>query len=254
MVAFSLSFLRSWTMVNTDTLESLVGQFEAEDLTERPGNPAYSGHNSLGRQNEVLQFLHGQADRVSFRGRVFAATAIEDIKPEIDTLKSWVKVEAPNTRPPVVVFMAGTGDVYTEAVIDALGDITYDRLDLFGRAKGATFSVTLRQYIPFEISATVLHETRYARAKSGEYFESLALSEYGDPIKGVLVRRRHLSSYLEPGDVVKLPSESALGRETIQPISIPFFESFSNKDTATKRLRQEFLDLRSTPYVSHVLR
>jgi hypothetical protein len=241
-------------MINVDTGYTLVGQYEATDLTERPGNPAYSGHISLSRQDEIVQFLHGQADRVTFKGRIFASTIIEDCKEEIDTLKGWLKADDRTKRPPIIVFMAGSGDIYIESVLESLGDITYDTLSLFGNMKGATFTVTLRQYVPFEIAGEFLHETRYARAKSGEYYEMLAYHEYGEALKGVLVRRRHHSSYVAPGDIVKLPSAPALGKATIQPASGVFEDGFGNRDTPTKRLRNEYLALRGGAFVSHLIK
>jgi len=254
MPAISLSLLRSWTMICVDTGEEIVGQFEGEDLAERPGAPAYSGHTSLSRQNEVLQFLHGQADRVSFRARVFAASVAEEVKTELDTLKRWLKVDERAKRPPIIVFLAGSGDIYIESVLESLGDIVYDRLTAFGGVRGATFSVTLRQYVPFQIMGEYLHETRYARAQKGDYYEMLALREYGDPALGVLVGRRHEAVYLEPGDVVKLPSVDALEPGPVRPASVPFYDSDSEVPTPTKDLRAEFLAMRGHAYVSHVLR
>jgi hypothetical protein len=53
-------------MINVDTGEELEGQFEAVNLTENPGAPSYAGFTSLNRENEVLQFLHGNADTITF--------------------------------------------------------------------------------------------------------------------------------------------------------------------------------------------
>ena len=246
-------------MINVDTGEVLQGDFEPTNIVENPGAPSYAGHTSLSRDNEILQFLHGNADTLSFTVRVYAATFPETffVEDEINLLKSWKekidRVAAP-PRPPIIVFTIGTAAIYMECIIESVSNIRYDRFTFGGSVRGATIDVSLRQYVPFEISGTYIHETRYHRAKEGDYYEMLCHYEYGSANIGDLVRRRHPDKVdIMPADIIKMPSVSALKAEKVLPHSYIFSDSFVSRDTPQRRLREEFLELRSGSYVSHIV-
>lgn len=245
---------RAWHMINTDTGEELEGQFEAVNLVENPGAPSYAGFTSLNRENEILQFLHGNADSITFTARLYGATVIDSITEELNTLKRWIRRNSLTKRPPVIVFWAGAADIYLECVIENVANIRHDRLTFFGNLRGATIDISLRQYVPFDLKGTAEHETRYHHAKTGDYFELLAFREYGEPLFGDLLRRRHPGMDVpEAGDIVKLPSVGVLRKTQVAPHSHVFLDSYLDRDTATKRLRVEMFARRSSSYVSHIL-
>jgi len=58
---------------------------------------------------------------------------------------------------------------------------------------------------------------------------------------------------LDSGDIVRMPSIEGVRGKTVTQTSVPLKTAFGKKDTAQKRLRLAFFDLRSESYVSHVL-
>jgi hypothetical protein len=132
--------------------------------------------------------------------------------------------------------------------------IQYRTPTAFGGIRDVSLTLNLKAYKEFDITATEESETRYHRARERDYYEMLCWREYRNPNIGDIIRKRHPSKpNLQPGEVVKLPTATALRRDRVEPKSIALQTSFGKKDTPQRRLRMEMLDARNRGYVSHVI-
>lgn len=241
-----------WNMKNLDSGQTLQGQFEAENV-QRDIAVNWGQFTSLNRQNPILQFLNGAADRVSFDGRLFRKHAL-DTSPEdkLDMLESWTKIDRALRRPPIIEFWVGDGHVTLNCVIVGIST-SYKRPDFFGGLRDCTFSVSLLEFSTFSLDDAEEVDTRYARARERDYFELLAFEEYGNPMIGDVIRKQHPAlQSIQPGDIVRLPSIEGVRSTPIAQTSIPLKTAFGRKDTPQRRLRQQFFDKRSGNYVSHL--
>lgn len=245
--------LRRWFLYNNDTLEVFAAQFEAEDVSKDKG-AVYAGSWALNRQNEILQFLHGKTEKITFTGRLYSMNAAHNIDSDIAKLESWCERDSLTGRPPVLTFWIGKG--FVEMLDCVLEDIptSWGRPTRFGGLRDVSFGITLRKFVPFSLEDGGIFETRYHRAKRREYYEWLTLLEYRNPLLGDVIRKRNPTNpNLSPGDVVKLPSIEAIRKEKVEPKSIPLATGFERKDTPQRALRLEMFDRRGAAQVSHVL-
>lgn len=213
---------RQWTIYNLDTDEKLVGQFEAEGLSEEWGS-AYVEKWALNREHAILQFVHGNSDMLTFSGRLFQKNDTDvNPKKKLGLLRKWKSRDRKLRRPPILSFWVGDAHIsMTDCVIERISP-TYDRPTVFGGLRGVTFSITLRQRWPYDVELGVATgETRYHNVRQQDYYEMLALREYGKALWGDTIRQRHPAlPELEIGDVVKLPSSEALRGTRVKPQSI----------------------------------
>lgn len=255
--------MRRWNLVRKDTLQLLIGQFEAEEVSESV-SAAYAERFTLNRQTGILQFLHGETDTVSFRGRFYDQTLTGGAFPTFtkkqlpfwNQLKEWVKIDAGLKRPPVLIFFIGDGHIQKQVVIESITNIKYDKVGGLGRFKGVTFTLNLRQYDEYSIDQTASFDTRYHHALEGDYYELLAQREYRTPQLGVWLRQQHPTQInLQAGNVVKLPAPGGASIRTakIEQKSVVFATSYGRKPTAQRERRLEMLRLRSEARVSHIV-
>ena len=241
-----------WNLRNLDTGQVLQGQFEAENVA-REISTNWGQFTSLNRQNPILQFLNGSAEKVSFDARLFRSHAL-DTTPELklDLLTSWSKLDPSLRRPPVLQFWIGDGHLMINCVI--LGITTsYQRPDFFGGMRHCSFTVSLLEFTTFSIDDAEETNTRYARARERDYYELLAFEEYGNPMIGDVIRKAHPAlQRLQPGDTVTLPSIEGVRTKEVTQTSIPLKTAFGRKNTAQRQLRLQFFDKRSGAYVSHL--
>lgn len=254
-VALATTFIpnfKVWNLKNLDTGQTLQGQFEAENVS-REIAVNWGQFTSLNRQNPILQFLNGSAKRVSFDGRLFRKHAL-DTSPEdkLDMLVSWTEIDPALRRPPILQYWIGDGHLTINCVIVGLKE-DYRRPDFFGGLRDVTFSVSLLEFSTFSLDDAEEVDTRYARARERDYFELLAFEEYGNPLIGDVIRKQHPAlQSMEAGDIVRLPSIEGVRNTPVTQTSIPLKTAFGRKDTPQRRLRQQFIDKRSTKYVSHL--
>lgn len=253
LVAALIPDFRVWHIKNTDTGETLDGQFEATDLTKTVGSN-WSRQSSIGRQHPISQFLNGEADRISFKARFFRRDTTAQVKDDIDLLTSWVKRDLIAQRPPICLFWVGDGSVYMTCVIEGVSNIVYDTLTFGGGVRGATMQVNLVQYTEFKFLTAPAPETRYAHAEQGAYHELLAVAEYGNPMLGVIIRQRSPTQQtIETGEIVKLPSLEAIQRIKIEPQSSVLRTVTTKASTPQRLLRDEVYERLNRSYVSHVV-
>jgi len=254
-VALATTFIpnfKLWNLRNLDSGQTLQGQFEAENVT-REIAVNWGEFTSLNRQNPILQFLNGAAERVSFDGRFFSKHAL-DSSPEakLDMLTAWTRIDPALRRPPILQFWVGDGHVTINCVIVALS-ATYERPDFFGGLRDVGFTASLLEFTTFSLDDAEETDTRYARARDRDYFELLAFEEYGNPMIGDVIRKKHPAlQSLEAGDIVTLPSIEGVRGVPITQTSIPLKTAFGRKDSPQRRLRLQFFDKRSGDYVSHL--
>lgn len=250
--------LRTWFLTNTETFQTIEGQFEATGVSEEGWGGEYAEHYSLGAAKAITQFLHGQMNKITFQARLYKYSAVDfsDIQNTLDTLKSWTtKLGGVEGHPPILTFWIGDSHIQIpECILESLGPINYDQPDAFGGLRGASFQMVLREYIPYSIDDTFFGETRYHRARRRDYYESLTEREYGNPLLGDVIRKRHPTKpNIQAGDVIKLPDKSTLRKEKVTQTSIPLEGAFAKEDSPQKRLRQQMFDLRNRSFVSHVI-
>jgi hypothetical protein len=95
-------------------------------------------------------------------------------------------------------------------------------------------------------------ETRWHRARLHDYYEWLAQREYGDPMKGVIIRNDQPTKLvLQPGEIVKLPSPGNLLGRVAAPASIALEGAFDREESPQRTLRISMFDRRNRSYVSH---
>jgi hypothetical protein len=248
---------RRWHLYNRDTAEIFSGQFHAEDLTHEGVGSVYSDRWALNRRHPITQFVRGELERVSFRGRFHATTSLETLEDQINFFKTWARRDEKLKRPPVLEFFVGNGDAEffeQPCLLESVNGIKYDRPTLFGGMRQVTFTVTLREYKEQKIAAGPTGETRYHRAKQGEYYELIAFYEYGQPLLGDVIRKRHPSQpAIAVGDVVKLPSVEKVRTQTVAATSVPLETAFGRKETPQRTLRIDWFDKRDVSHVSHIL-
>lgn len=245
----------AWYMQNTEKpTEMIVGQFPAEGVTEKLENK-YSVHSALNRQNPIIQFISGSADEVSFKAK-FRPQHSFDKKPQqnLSKLKEWMKMDKAKKRPPVVSFWIGDKHLnISQCFVKNLSN-EYERPTGIGQLREVNVTVELIRYKPFTMSVTKALETRYHRAHIRDYYEMLCFREYGDPLLGDVIRKRHPNQpYLYLAATVKLPSIEAIRKESVEPKSVVLNSAFGNRATPQRMAVLEMLDKRNKTYVSHLL-
>lgn len=260
----NITLLRVWTLVNEDTLEVMKGQYEAEAVTENVG-AAYAERFSLNRQNAITQFLHGETRTVSFRGRFYNETVTGGAFPFIHPgrqdelltkLKSWVKRDDKTSRPPIMTFWVGDGHLQMRCIIESISGIVYDQPQALGLFHGATFTVSLRKYAPYDIEAKSLFDTRYHVAAEADYYEMLAWREYKNASLGVWLRQQNPTQpNLNITNIVKLPAPGGPSIRTakVKQTSVIFKTAYGREMTDQRTRRLDMLAKRNKARVSHVI-
>jgi len=245
---------RQWVLYNLDTDEKLVGQFEPEGLGEEWGN-TFVEKWALNREHAILQFVHGNSDLLTFSGRFFQKNDADKApKQKLDLLRKWKSRDRKLRRPPILSFWVGDAHIsMTDCVVERASP-TYGRPTVFGSLRDVTFSLTLRQWWPYDVELGVaIGETRYHNARQQDYYEMLAFREYGKALWGDTIRKRHPAlPEFEIGDVIKLPSSEALRGTRVRPSSIALQDKHKS-DSPQWALWNAVLAERDRPRRSHVV-
>jgi hypothetical protein len=249
--------LRVWHLTNTDTGETSDGDFEATDV-KREISTNYAELRSLGQAKPLTQWLNGNLDRVSFRVRMYQSHILDNLEARFEKIVSWVRKDPKLLRPPIVLFYVGDGSpMYGDhfSVIESISDVQFDSPTIIGSVRGVAFTLSLKEYVEYSLENIPPPESRYAHAQEGDYMELLAWQEYGDPLLGDVIRKRHpdLDNDLDTGDVVKLPSLEAIKKSTIEPKSIALKTSLGRKATPQKALAEFHFARTNRPYYSTIV-
>lgn len=244
----------TWTIINKETNDSVSGDFPHEDLGREVSNN-YAQIQSINRQNPIIQFINGSADKFSLKSRFYFQDAT-DTPPtqKLERLIAWARIDPLIRRPPVLTMVVGTGsDVAFDVVIESISGITYSTTTFLGTVREVTFTMNLTRYTPYSLDDTQATDTRYARARERDYYELLAWDEYRNPMLGVIIQQRHPRQLtLVPGAIVKLPSIEGIRTNKPKPSSVILSGAYSKKDTAGRRVRLQTFDRLARPYVSFI--
>lgn len=252
------NFLKTnkWFLRNEDTGDTLEGQFAPNGVQLNIANN-WAQHTALSRSRAIIQYLNSQNDTLSFQGMFFAETVVDTgmVEKKFEALKKMARPDPDLKRPPVVTFWVGNGFLEQTSVVDSINGVTFDPPTITGAMRTVLFTVNLLQYTEFSLKDSEIFETRYHRSRQKDYFELLAAREYGDPLIGDAIRKRHPDKpNLVPGAVVKLPSKEALRQETVEPKSIALAGAFGRADTPQRRNRIDIFNRRNQVHYSHVVK
>lgn len=252
---------RKWYLRNEDSGETIEGQFAPTNLTRDVGNN-YAQHTALNRGKTIIQYLNSKNDTLVFTAGFYAVNALggtgifgtDSIEENLEKLISWAKRDPDLQRPPIVTFWIGNGHLEQLSVIDSITGITYGEPTILGDLREVTFTINLLQYEEFSIDDEESFDTRYHRARERDYYEALTQREYGNPLIGDVIRKRHPTQpNLVPGAIVKLPSIEGIRTIRVEPTSIALETGFGRKETPQRTLRLDMFDRRNRTYVSHVV-
>lgn len=245
---------RSWFLQNIDTNQVFQSQFEAEGLT-RDIVSNYAEHTALNRKNPILQFLNKSAETISFQAVLFRRDVVfNDVENSFQLLQSWVEPDEVLGRPPILSFWVGDGHVQLDCVMTGLTGVTYDRPTFGGGVRKITFTVNLKQYQEFVLDSSRISETRYHITKDRDYYELIAQREYGDPLKGDLIRKRNPDKpNMQVADRIPFPAIEAIRRDRVEQKSLALASAYGKPLTAQKANRLDMFDRRNRPFVSHII-
>jgi hypothetical protein len=243
------SKLKAWHLLNNDDRDLIEGQFYAVDL-QRSVGAEYADHFALNRQVPITQYLHGKVDTSSFRVVLFQNHALDDVTDKLDKLISWTERIPAKRRPPLLSFWAGEGYVnYVSCVITDIDGIQYKEPNDDGLLRHVECTIKLKRFVEFDPSKTSNKDTRYHNARERDYYELICQAEYGDPMLGDVIRKRHpWQANLETGDVVKLPSAEGLVDSTVKQTSIVLQSAYGKRDTPQRSRRVAMFSSRNRTY------
>lgn len=250
-----------WILTDLDRGEDIVGQFIPQNVTKTV-SARYAEVPTLGRQNSILQWLHGVTETITFTAKLWSHHK-EDftVEEKLERLENLVKRQAdlphdgndPKGRPPVCRFQWGFDKTlnFEQCVVESIGGITFDEVRTDGSLRGATLQISLKRYDPVTLKVTDPSkpdsQTRIRLAKKGDTYESIALDEYGNPELGVPLRQlnpriaRMELADLNAQDPVHVFSEDYLLTKPIQP-EFHAFKSGRGNELAEARRREIFDD------------
>jgi|SRR5690606_7943677 len=243
-----LANLKNWILANVESGEIVVGQFPAEETVRNVG-ANYAEIQALNRSEPFIQFLNGKAQTLTVRSRFYRRDFTDDSPIEkINKLIEWTQPNINRRRPPLLQFFLGDGlGLDMKVILRDISDIRYSQPNNLGGVREVSFTMEFVRWSENSVTQEVL-DTRYARTKTGDYYELLCQKEYGNPMIGVVIRQRHPDQILlGEGDIVKLPALEGVRGEVPQPQSIIFKTAFGRRDTPQKQLRLFWLAKRSKP-------
>lgn len=211
-----------WRLVRLDPPavgQMIEGQFQAERYVES-ASTTWGRLAIPKREAPHIVWIRGEEETSTFGARLYSVDPARDIKAEIAAIKSTIKPDPLLGRPPQWRFV--WGQIQLDCVVESVGDVRYDELWQDGRIKGVSFAITLLKVpealpiSPTDPSAPE-HLSRYKPIVSGDTYESLARSQYQDPMIGVLLRQEALKAFPKPGDTVRLPNARHFLRKPRRP-------------------------------------
>jgi hypothetical protein len=243
--------VKTWTLINEDTSEVMQGQFPSDSNSREVGSN-WAQIQSLNRSNAILQFLNGKNETLSVSSRFYRRDFADGSPDEkINKLITWAKRDATKGRPPILLFALGDGkSVNMRVILESLSGITYSTPNYFGGVREVKFTMNFTEFVPFSLSDKQVTDTRYHRAKDGEYYELIAWGEYGNALLGDVIRKHPYhtgKAVLQPGAIVRLPSIEGVRTTKITQKSPVLAGAYSPKATAQRTLRLDTFQRRSGP-------
>lgn len=253
-----------WTLEGKDEgfKTRFQGQYIAQGMEESVGS-VFGETISVGKQRSDFQWLHGEDEPFNFTARIFANSSFNNIKQEIELLKSFSRRDKVLKRSPRALFTTGT-EIGFMCFVKGV-KIQYDELRDDGSIRGCIVSISLqkiedtitenaatslRSQIKFsagQISAGAALFANSARGlihipggslhtvgrrflvKQGDTFESIAAMEYGNALLGDVLRRAQPQKEpITPSDEIILVERSDILTITVTPQSVALKNTFEN--------------------------
>lgn len=218
-----------WSLKNLDTGEVFKPQFriEREVGVSVSGGSTLGDRPRFGQAHPLTQWLSGKLDVVTFPTRLYAEHYDDNLKPKVEKLEKLARKDESLGRAPVCLFTYG--NFLSEKVwVESVNPVYRGTLPN-GNAQDVLFNITLKRYEPFDLSSVDPNrpkkESYYHQVKGSEpTYEGIARQFHGDPLMGVLLRRRNPAHPTQPpvGSIIKVPSRRVLSQEAITPASHVF--------------------------------
>jgi hypothetical protein len=214
-----------WSFRNLDTDDLFRPQFPMpEDGVSLTIGGVLVKQNRFGEQDPIVHWTHGKPRDMRFSGMLYARHTDEsaDVEDLFDQLVLLTLKDKDLGRPPIVLFTFGA--THSEVVLIESCDPTIRSVDKDGFTKEIGFNISMTKYVPFsqkQIDPTKpAKESFYLVASAAEQsYEAIALSNYGSPLLGDRIRKRHPAEPFAPrvGSIVKVPPKSIALREEVAP-------------------------------------
>lgn len=273
---FGFTNQKGWALQGIDAgFEKLEfkGEHIAQNITEDIGSNL-NQTDAINKEKPDFQWLHGDAETVTFDTRLYATNSLKNVKKQIEVLKSMARRDSKLKRAPRFSFTAGTEIGFTCFVRGI--QFKYDELRSDGTIRGVVVSLSLQKIedtITKDAGASLAAQIKFAAgiiagaagigaqagrlvnipggslhtidrdftAKRGDTYETVAAAEYGDALLGDVLRRVQPGKPdLLPGDRVQLVEPTEIITIPVTPQSTPLKNTLENQ-----ALREEFLELRN---------
>jgi hypothetical protein len=256
--------LKTWTLKNQDTGETIQGQFPAEEVALDGTGSNFVQIPALNRANAIIQFINGKTPTLSVSSRFYRRDFTDDPPVDkIEKLRQWATMDALaasagiRLRPPLLTFYLGDGlGLQMDCFMTDCTSIKYSEPNALGGMRQVTFEMKFLRVSGGQTASLDEKEvldTRYFHCKSDDYYEKICELEYGDPMIGVVIRQRNpTKALLKTGDIIALPAAAGVSGSTPNQQSIPLSGAFGRKNTITKQLRIQYFNTRNRPYTAFV--
>lgn len=234
----------------------IQGQFPPQQLTENVAG-VWAEAGTLGLDHPILQFVRGALETITLDAKCWAnhqgvLGVLEDnIKEVVDQIRGLPRRDPALGRPHV--WLLTVGDEFSQqVVVRSVGGIRYDRMRPFNKSlRGAMFSIEFIRYIEYTLEESAKSESLIVNVREGDFYESIAAREYGDPQMGEVLRRRNPDMLdLTVGDKLHIPPKDIARAElSLAPASLAM-----KSTTRSDQLFRDCLALRGGDVTSHTLR
>lgn len=236
---FGFSDSKGWQLEGLDDSFNLIfkGDFLAENQNENIGS-VLGEASSINTETPNFQWLRGEAEPFTFTTRLFASTSLKNVKQQVELLKSFARRDPILRRAPKFEFTSGT-EIGFECFVRGVR-FQYDELRSDGSLRGAVVSITLQKIkdtVTEEAGSSIAGKIKAAAGvvigaaglvsniksrvnvpggsphtvsrvfitKQGDTFEKLAAREYGNALKGDILRRAQPDKVdFKPGTTIQL--------------------------------------------------
>jgi len=242
-----------WKLEDLDHKGTVIeGHFAPENLTLNAGS-TFGETTGLNRLNPVIQFLHGNGRQFSFDALIFARDTTKKIEEALEGILKLTERAPDLKRPPVCRFSVGHVEALNDlVVVSSVGGIRIAELRIDGSLRSFEARINLIRYVPFSVeeqprtsAESPAPSTRYVKTLDNDMFEQVAQREYGDPLKGVIIKAENpgVGDTLEAGETLKiLPADHPTVRARVAPSSIALGNGKTQrKDLFTARGETRYL-------------
>jgi len=214
--------------------DRITGQFPIRNAREQFGSILDSA-GGYSRSSPVVGWVGGKLNTFTFPARLFSRHVNDNTaENKLNDLKKLTERSALLGRAPLVRFFWGSlfQDGFLCFIESVDSDFPYNNMRSDGTIRDVTVNISITKFSRYryyeERDFTPLEATPAVRVKAGDTYEMIAKRIYGDPLLGVLLRRKNPRFPLEPdyprgvsdlikGDKVKVFSRRVLRIEDIKP-------------------------------------